>query len=495
MYGAYMLKCLIVNIFLTDPGLQTLQPVTLELRRRKISIASETHSSKRPRLEKRKSVAATSEKTENVSDGEQPCVDEESEKDPKPVHLSPSRSQEDNSVVDLKAESAPDLELVHRNGPSVEPDAKLTTEDCTPVEHVKPEPPEVKGSPLPLEDVVKPAAAEEESGLPDIKTDGHENNLSGPNEIQMITTLSDASVPPPTKGEKVSDPKKSSRKCKVCTAKLPSTYGKKLCQSCTDEVLRAEQPSLLDSIRSLIKDEVHSSMATFSQMSVPQPPPPKKRKKAPVESDPDSGEIQSSGSEDNWENEGSTSTPTCRSENKKYYFSSEDMSELIGLVRSTMGVEDEEVTLTVHDEMFEGLKPKDQKGFPVHKNLRDLILHEWDLPEKGLTIPSELKNRYPLDGDNSLWETPKVDVQGGEDNLRSGCRGRFLETELTTAAFTVTTASGRAAGNDVIADPRHMMGGNIGGLSTALQNAVDKPLMPTAAFNYRFRPGVGDASE
>ncbi|XP_069608122.1 PHD finger protein 20 isoform X7 [Ranitomeya imitator] len=175
----------------SDPGLQTLQPVTLELRRRKISIASETHSSKRPRLEKRKSVAATSEKTENVSDGEQPCVDEESEKDPKPVQLSPSRSQEDNSVVDLKAESAPDLELVHRNGPSVEPDAKLTTEDCTPVEHVKPEPPEVKGSPLPLEDVVKPAAAEEESGLPDIKTDGHENNLSGPNEIQMITTLSD----------------------------------------------------------------------------------------------------------------------------------------------------------------------------------------------------------------------------------------------------------------------------------------------------------------
>ncbi|XP_069608112.1 PHD finger protein 20 isoform X2 [Ranitomeya imitator] len=174
----------------SDPGLQTLQPVTLELRRRKISIASETHSSKRPRLEKRKSVAATSEKTENVSDGEQPCVDEESEKDPKPVQLSPSRSQEDNSVVDLKAESAPDLELVHRNGPSVEPDAKLTTEDCTPVEHVKPEPPEVKGSPLPLEDVVKPAAAEEESGLPDIKTDGHENNLSGPNEIQMITTLS-----------------------------------------------------------------------------------------------------------------------------------------------------------------------------------------------------------------------------------------------------------------------------------------------------------------
>ncbi|XP_073415511.1 PHD finger protein 20 isoform X2 [Dendrobates tinctorius] len=177
----------------SDPGLQTLQPVTLELRRRKISIASETPS-KRPRLEKRKSVAAaTASKTENVSDGEQPCVDDESEKDHKPVQLSPSRSQEDLSEVDLKSESAPGVKLVHQNGPSVEQDAlsdKLRTEDCTSMDHVKPEHPEVKGSPLPLEDVVKPAATEEESGLPDIKTDGHEMNLSGPNEIQMITTLS-----------------------------------------------------------------------------------------------------------------------------------------------------------------------------------------------------------------------------------------------------------------------------------------------------------------
>ncbi|XP_073539797.1 PHD finger protein 20 isoform X2 [Phyllobates terribilis] len=171
----------------SDPGSQTLQPVTLELRRRKISIASETHS-KRPRLEKKKSVAAA--KTENVSDGEQPSADDESEKDPKAVQLSPSRSQEDLSVVEVKAEAAPEVELVHQNGPSVEQDVKLRTEVCTSVDHVKPDPPEVKGSPLPLENVVKPATADEPSVLPDIKTDSHEKNLSGPNEIQMITTLS-----------------------------------------------------------------------------------------------------------------------------------------------------------------------------------------------------------------------------------------------------------------------------------------------------------------
>ncbi|KAM4032388.1 PHD finger protein 20 isoform 5-T6 [Anomaloglossus baeobatrachus] len=172
----------------SDPGSQTLQPVTLELRRRKISIASETPS-KRPRVEKRKSVA-TAAKNETVSDGEQPCAEDEGEKDRKSVEHSPSRSPEDVSVTDVKAESAPEVEVVHQNGPSVEQEAEVRAEDCTPVDHVKPEPPEVKGS-LPLEDVVKPVDAKEPSVLPDIKTDGHENNLSGPNEIQMITTLSD----------------------------------------------------------------------------------------------------------------------------------------------------------------------------------------------------------------------------------------------------------------------------------------------------------------
>ncbi|KAM4032385.1 PHD finger protein 20 isoform 2-T3 [Anomaloglossus baeobatrachus] len=171
----------------SDPGSQTLQPVTLELRRRKISIASETPS-KRPRVEKRKSVA-TAAKNETVSDGEQPCAEDEGEKDRKSVEHSPSRSPEDVSVTDVKAESAPEVEVVHQNGPSVEQEAEVRAEDCTPVDHVKPEPPEVKGS-LPLEDVVKPVDAKEPSVLPDIKTDGHENNLSGPNEIQMITTLS-----------------------------------------------------------------------------------------------------------------------------------------------------------------------------------------------------------------------------------------------------------------------------------------------------------------
>lgn len=171
----------------SDPGSQTLQPVTLELRRRKISIASETRT-KRPRLEKRKNVpAATSTKTENVSDGEQPCADDENEKDHKPAPSSPTESQEDPNVLDVTAETAPEEEPIHQNGPTLEQEEK--TKDSTPVDHVKPEPPEVNGS-LDLEDVVKRATADEATVLPDIKTEGHENEPPGPNEIQMITTLS-----------------------------------------------------------------------------------------------------------------------------------------------------------------------------------------------------------------------------------------------------------------------------------------------------------------
>ncbi|XP_040291741.1 PHD finger protein 20 isoform X5 [Bufo bufo] len=172
----------------SDPGSQTLQPVTLELRRRKISIASETHT-KRPRLEKKKNVsAATSVRTENVSDGEQPRAESENEKDPKAEHLLPSKSQEDLTGLDVPAETAPEKELVHQNGPALEQEVK--TKESAPVDHVKPKTPEEKGL-LPLEDVVEPSAENESTGLPDIKTNGHESELPGPNEIQMITTLSD----------------------------------------------------------------------------------------------------------------------------------------------------------------------------------------------------------------------------------------------------------------------------------------------------------------
>ncbi|XP_075033584.1 PHD finger protein 20 isoform X4 [Mixophyes fleayi] len=172
----------------SDPASQTLQPVTLELRRRKISIASEIQS-KRQRLEKKKNVPLDAPiKIETVSLGEsQPCAeDEEDEKLSRPTKLSPSTSPEDLGVMDVTAPSAPEGKSLSENGPSVE-QQEVKTEDSPPVVI---EPPEVKELP-PSENIVDPAAADVLNSLPEIKPDEQVKDIPALNEIQMITALSD----------------------------------------------------------------------------------------------------------------------------------------------------------------------------------------------------------------------------------------------------------------------------------------------------------------
>ncbi|XP_075033582.1 PHD finger protein 20 isoform X2 [Mixophyes fleayi] len=171
----------------SDPASQTLQPVTLELRRRKISIASEIQS-KRQRLEKKKNVPLDAPiKIETVSLGEsQPCAeDEEDEKLSRPTKLSPSTSPEDLGVMDVTAPSAPEGKSLSENGPSVE-QQEVKTEDSPPVVI---EPPEVKELP-PSENIVDPAAADVLNSLPEIKPDEQVKDIPALNEIQMITALS-----------------------------------------------------------------------------------------------------------------------------------------------------------------------------------------------------------------------------------------------------------------------------------------------------------------
>ncbi|CAJ0938625.1 unnamed protein product [Ranitomeya imitator] len=233
--------------------------------------------------------------------------------------------------------------------------------------------------------------------------------ILSPSLLSDLQGLSLSAPSPVINGDKVPAPRKDKMpfcKCSACASKLPSAYKKKLCQPCTDEVLRSEQPFLLDSIRTLIKQEVQSSMAALSQALTPQPPPPKKRKMAPIDSD--SGEIHTLGSEDIWENEGSISTP--KSDNKKsLLFRRYGRANFHG--EGHHGVEENVASHAVQDDMFGRLKPRTPKGFPIHENIENLVLHEWGLLEKGLSVPSELKNRFPLDGDYSLWKMPKVDVQ------------------------------------------------------------------------------------
>ncbi|XP_075189559.1 uncharacterized protein LOC142287503 [Anomaloglossus baeobatrachus] len=109
------------------------------------------------------------------------------------------------------------------------------------------------------------------------------------------------------------------------------------------------------------------------------------------------------------ENEGISSVDKVEN---KYFFSMDDMDELLGAVRDTMGVEEKKSAMSVQEEMFGGLRTQKKVGFPVHEIIRDMIIQEWESPEKRLIIPRELRNWFLLeDNPACCWEVPKVDVQ------------------------------------------------------------------------------------
>ncbi|CAJ0965939.1 unnamed protein product [Ranitomeya imitator] len=65
----------------------------------------------------------------------------------------------------------------------------------------------------------------------------------------------------PTSGSKT----KTTRKCAVCMKKLSSSYKKSLCKECTDKIISEERPSLIEEIKTLIQQEIKTSLATLSQ--------------------------------------------------------------------------------------------------------------------------------------------------------------------------------------------------------------------------------------
>ncbi|CAJ0963854.1 unnamed protein product [Ranitomeya imitator] len=199
------------------------------------------------------------------------------------------------------------------------------------------------------------------------------------------------------------------RKCATCNVKMPPDWEKKLCQPCTDKIVRAEHPSLIDEIRSLVRQEVQTSLATLAP---PPPPPPsspgpslpKKRKIQEYSESESEGSYTSSSVK--WED----AVPRKSAEIRKYLFSSEYIEELVSAVRNTMGLKEESVPQSIQDELF-GIHTEKQPGFPVHKSIIDMINNEWELPEKRLTTPPDFKHRFPLEEDLIKWDIPKIDVQ------------------------------------------------------------------------------------
>ncbi|XP_069601389.1 uncharacterized protein [Ranitomeya imitator] len=270
----------------------------------------------------------------------------------------------------------------------------------------------------------------------------------------MDGSLCPASAEPsatPATGEKSAPKAAIKKKCPVCSTKFPLNWDKRLCQPCTDKIVKAEQPSLLDEIRSLVKQEVQSSLAAFTTPPPPPPPPhspAKKRKIQAVESDSDSDLSHTSSV--GWEDPVSP-----KAEVRKYLFSSDYIEDLVSAVRNTMGLEEEYEPQSVQDQMFGGLRSEKRVGFPVHANIVSMVNQEWG--GKGKTGRwSYAKASHPwivrfIRATQRLRPTIRQLTPPWDLNLvlRSLCKGSYalgenmpisIRTRKTTFLVAITTA-------------------------------------------------------
>ncbi|CAJ0963072.1 unnamed protein product [Ranitomeya imitator] len=119
----------------------------------------------------------------------------------------------------------------------------------------------------------------------------------------------------PTSGSKT----KTTRKCAVCMKKLSSSYKKSLCKECTDKIISEERPSLIEEIKTLIQQEIKTSLATLSQPtpSPSAPPEAKKRKLNPQEEEQEDSQGETS---DEPPEEGELSLDSETVQQERYYF-------------------------------------------------------------------------------------------------------------------------------------------------------------------------------
>ncbi|CAJ0936871.1 unnamed protein product [Ranitomeya imitator] len=167
-----------------------------------------------------------------------------------------------------------------------------------------------------------------------------------------------------------------------------------------------EQASLLDNIKSMIRDEVQ---ATVSTMVPPQSPRPK-RPRWDIDASSEEGEV--SGYSDPGSDEEDNTFTVLPEERKKYLFSSENTDILLKAVRSTMKIEDSSEPLSVQDEMFGGLRTRRNRVFPVNNHITAMIMEEWEDVGKKISSPRDFKYRLPFDPEETkVWESvPKIDI-------------------------------------------------------------------------------------
>lgn len=194
------------------------------------------------------------------------------------------------------------------------------------------------------------------------------------------------------------------RECKLCKRKLPPDYKRLSCKTCVSQVMAEETPSLLTSMRDLIKEEIQNSLKNLRYPSdLPSTSSAVAHDTSSDEETGGPGVDEVCPDSDFSSSDESSGRPS---------FPPEEVDRLLKAVRATMALEEPKEEKSVEDKMFEELGSRKRRVFPVHKNIQGLIHREWKHPDKGIFASRALKRRYPFsDQDTSAWNrAPKLDV-------------------------------------------------------------------------------------
>ena len=213
------------------------------------------------------------------------------------------------------------------------------------------------------------------------------------------------------------------RKCAVCGNKLSSTWGKAVCRTCIDGLVKDDPVTSCQKMLTSVRDELASTFGSFRElidkMQVPQQGTSSKRKASVVSTpqvsvESEDSEAEAKSTHSSQEDSGSDTEPKDRvsSKGSRFKLSLEDVDNLLKAIYTTLEMEEEEVQMSKHDLMYKGLHKKKSKNFPVHGSLLNTIKLEWESPERKPFFSGNLKRRFPFDEDAALpWnKNPKLDA-------------------------------------------------------------------------------------
>lgn len=76
----------------------------------------------------------------------------------------------------------------------------------------------------------------------------------------------------------------------------------------------------------------------------------------------------------------------------RYRLSFEEVDALLGVIYETLEIKEEQVSLSIHNQMYQTLKEDQGRVFPVHDALSESIKKKWMELDKKLFFPKSLKS-------------------------------------------------------------------------------------------------------